>query len=278
MPTSIQPKAACLLSLLVLCGCPSKPRPGPAALAPIPMHQALGIVNHNIAKVGGTLRASGSVDGHFTTPEGRQVRYDLNGILFYLAPTYVRFDLKKFGDRQFLFGSNEQMYWVYTKDGDAYSCGRQGAPHELPADIPARPDQIADAMGLAVVPGTEGASVKRVQRVVDQYQQILFLIRDANGRLLIEKEYWLDRTPPQLIRHVVFRDADGVVEMASTLGDYREMVGGGPLLPREMVAEWPKAGAQMRFRIQKWESVPQVGPTGPQFATPAECSESTGGS
>jgi hypothetical protein len=243
-------------------------------MAPLPMREAVDIVNRNIAKVSGTLRASGAVDGYFTTPEGRRVRYDLNGVLFYLAPGYVRFDLKKLGERQFLFGSNQQMYWVYSKTEDSYYCGRQGVPEDLPSDIPARPDQIADALGLSSVPGPDNAaSVERVQRVVEDYQQVLFIIRDDQGRLIIEKEYWLDRFPPQLIRRVVFRDADGIVEMTSFLNEYREWFPGGPQLPREMTAAWPKSGAQMRFRVNKWETVTQVTARGPQFATPAECAQ-----
>ena len=91
------------------------------------------------------------------------------------------------------------------------------------------------------------------------------------GRLLIEKEYWLDRRPPRLIRRVIFRDAEGVVSMTSELSDYRPLPGAGPSLPYSMVAEWPKEGARMEFDVGKWELVPQVRSGGPQFTTQPEC-------
>src|SRR3972149_5050597 len=87
-------------------------RGGPSrSLDLIPTRDAAQIVNANAAKIKGTLRASGSVDGYFTTPEGRRRNYHVDGTLFYLAPRYFRFDLKSIGDRQILLGSNDQYYW-----------------------------------------------------------------------------------------------------------------------------------------------------------------------
>jgi hypothetical protein len=261
--------------LLPNAGClqPQHQQPRIAPLPPVPMSETVGMVNRNIEKITAALRASGSVDGFFTTDRGRRVHYDVSGVLFYLEPRYVRFDLKKLGDRQLLFGSNDAAYWVYTKEDDAYQCGEHGVPGTLSTDLPPRPDQIPDALGLRPVldspPG--GRPVRQVQRIVDEFQQILFLSPGPVGDPVIEKEYWLDRSPPRLVRHVVFRDADGAVEMVSDLGDYEPLGPNGPYLPSEMKATWPKAGAQMRFRVSKWELVPQVGPTGPQFATPPEC-------
>lgn len=278
---SIFPKACVAASILAtFAGC-NGPRAGRMPLAPpiepIPMQQAAGIVNQNVARVNAALRATGDVDGYFQSEDGRLRHYDVNGILFYLTPSFVRFDLKKLGDRQFLFGSNGTMYWVYSREGDEYHCGAVGDHADAVEDVPFRPQQIPAALGLAPIPigdavesGTP-AALARVQRIDDEHQQILFIVRDAGGRTRIEKEYWLDRRPPQLVRRVVFRDADGAVEMTSDLDDYRPTAEGGPHLPHSMTAEWPASQARMRFRVDKWEFVPQVGPTGPQFEAPAEC-------
>ena len=258
--------------LLTATGCP--PAAGPMRFEPISMRQAVRIVNDNTARIGGTLQASGSVDGYFTS-DGRQQRYHVDAVLFYLSPCYLRFDLKKFGDRQVLFGSNDADYWCYLKEDDAYYCGRHDAPEELPPDIPVRPDQIGDALGLSLVRGLDEAAshTRMVQRVVDDYQQILFLVHDARGRLILEKEYWLDRYSPQLVRRVVFRDGYGALEMESRLDEYGPLEPGGPLLPRAMIADWPKSQTRMRFRIDRWTLVDQVTPSSIQFATPRECTE-----
>ncbi|MGB2987451.1 MAG: hypothetical protein WBE26_16425, partial [Phycisphaerae bacterium] len=110
-----------------------------------------------------------------------------------------------------------------------------------------------------------------VQRIVDDYQQILFLVYDDQGRVVLEKEYWLDRYWPQLIRRVIFRDADGVVTMQSALDDYKAYSHGGPLLPYTMTADWPESDTQLRFHVRKWTLVETVGPESIQFATPREC-------
>ncbi len=281
---------------IVLCGCPS-PHPR-FVLDPIPMDDAIRIVNTNAGKISGTLKATGFVDGQFTDSEGRSRSYHLDGVLFYLAPIYVRFDLKSLGDRQLLLGSNAELFWYYSKQEDRYRCGYHDGSDELASQIPIRPDQIVDALGLTPIPCpvVEGealgdtiaddsprglptasgftpptAPAVCVQRVVDEHQQILFLERDEEGRVKLEKEYWLDRYWPRLIRRVVFRDADGVVEMRSRLDKHKPLSPGGPMLPGEMAADWPKSKSSMRFRVRRWSLVEQVGPNDIQFATPREC-------
>lgn len=258
---------------LIVSGC-GHPRLAIDPLPPIPMRDAVRIVNDNVGKIAGTLRASGSVDGYFTNPNnGRRVNYSLDGTLFHLAPSYVRFDLKKFGDRQILFGSNEENYWFYSKEDDRFYCGRQGESDNVPAEIPVRSDQIVEALGLTMI-GEDawgGRVIRRVQRVDLDVQQILFVEVGEDGQAVLEKEYWLDRYPPRLVRRVVFRGADGVVTMESFLDDYRPIAAGGPLLPHKMAAEWPEKGARMRFDVGRWSAEEQVVPGGAQFATPAEC-------
>lgn len=253
------------------------PRPDAVPYAPISMREAARIVNENTARITGALRASGHVDGHFTLPDGRSRSYHVNGTLFYLAPTYLRFDLKSFGDRKFLFGSNDTYFWYYDKEADAYRCGRHGDDDELSAQIPIPPHQFIDALGFS--PISTGASqadqTQRVQRVVDDYQQILFLVRDEEGTVTLQKEYWLDRYGPRLVRRVVFRDMDGVVELESELDEYELLTPDGPWLPHVMTAGWPKTNAQMRFRITKWRRVEGVGPESVQFTAPRECSAPT---
>ena len=49
----------------------------------------------------------------------------------YLAPRYFRFDLKSFGDRQILLGSNAEHFWFYSKQDDSYYCGHQGSGEDV---------------------------------------------------------------------------------------------------------------------------------------------------
>ena len=241
-------------------------------LEPLPLDEAIATVNANAARINGTLRASGPVDGHFSTSAGRRISYQVDGTFFYLAPDFVRFDLKKLGDRQLLFGSNQAAFWVYTKEDGRYFCGHPDDPQELPEGIP-RPDQIADALGLK--PVQEDLSLDSLefvsQRVEPDHQELIFLERGSDGRAIVRKEYWLDRSLPRAVSRVVFRDPQGRLVMEAVLREYASVGEDGAILPRNVVAEWPRAGARMRFQITQWSEVPQVVPDGPQFATPREC-------
>jgi len=254
-----------------LAGCHTTPGPQSATLPALSMIDAIRVSDANTARISGTIRASGSVDGHFTH-EGRRRSYQLDGVLFFLAPDFVRFDLKKLGDRQLLFGSNDERFWIYSKQEKDYACWNRGDAERIPDEMPIRPDQIIDALGLRLIGDMRAtADADIVQRVVDDAQQILVMVRDESGQLILEREYWLDRYAPRLVRRVVFRDAEGNVELASDLTHYRAIEPGGPMLPYEMAADWPGSEARMRFRVDKWSLVPQVSSTGPQFATPKEC-------
>jgi len=93
--------------------------------------------------------------------------------------------------------------------------------------------------------------------------------------MVLVKEYWLDLREPRVVRRVVFRDADGGVEMDSVLDAHVRLAEGGPYLPTSISAEWPRKGASMRFRVRRWSFEPTVRPDGIQFATPRECATET---
>lgn len=261
--------AGCLGFVLTGCaGAPMRPR-----FDPVPLGVAAAIVNDNISNIRGTLRASGTADGHVTQQDGRRRTFHLDAVLFYLAPACFRFDLKKLGKRQILFGSNSDYHWFYTAQDDAYTCCRQGASTELAPELPVHPKQMVHALGLTPISGAMSGDrrAQPVQRVVDDYQQILFLKEDDTGALSIEREYWLDRRPPSLVRRVIFRDSDGVPEMVSCLDDYRQITKDGPWLPHDVIAEWPKTAIKLHFRVGSWRVIEQIGPDGVQFATPSAC-------
>lgn len=247
----------CVLNLGCLGGGSAFRRGAGPVLEPLSKEDAVRLVNNNIARINGALRATGSVDGHFVSAESRRrVNYSVDGTLFYLSPYYFRFDLKKLGDRQVLFGSNDQYYWAYTKEDNAYVCERMGGA-DGGADVPLRPDQIIEALGLTPIPGGGTGAEMRVQ---PEYQQVLFA----------GKEYWLDRRAPRLVRKVIFRNPGGSVVMSSDLSDYKQLPG-GPALPHLVNAEWPQRNARLRFDVGRWTAAGDVVPGGPQFVTPPEC-------
>lgn len=236
---------------------------------PVPLGTSVQMINANVARVTGTLRASGPVDGEAVVEQGRKSSFHADGVLFFLQPRYLRFDVKKFGERQFLFGSNAEQYWVFSKADGEYFCGRHDRLEDLPPDLPVRPDQLADALALA--PFDVAGDTPIAQRVTDEYQQLLFLGTDDFGNIRVEKEYWVDRCAPRVVRRVIFRDADGVIEMESLLDDYRIQEDGSLYLPHRVHVRWPQAEMSLTLDVTQWRLVPQVKPDGPQFSAPSEC-------
>lgn len=236
------------------------------------MADAIRIVNANSSKVSATLRAVGDVDGRFRRPSGGAGHYHVDATLFYRAQLYVRFDLKSFGARKFLLGSNREYYWYHDAENDQFRCARHDEDAEA-SEIPIPPAQIPDALGLTPILEDSSAPQRmyQVQRVDDRHQQILFLELDGQGKVALTREYWLDRFGPRLIRRVVFRDADGLIEMQSSLDAYKVAWPGGPFLPHVITMDWPKEDLQMRFRVGKWGAIEEIGPESVQFATPADC-------
>lgn len=260
-------------ALMMLLGLPFAGCQSPAGhrLDPLPPRQAAQIVNDNVARIGGTLRAVGPVDGRFMTVKGRQQSYHADGTLFFRSPNYLRFDVKKFNDRQILFGSNARDYWFYSKEDERYQCGRHGAG-AVPEELPMPPDQVIDGLGLTTIPigAVPADGSPRAQRVAGDHQ-VIVVPAQGGGRFALEKEYWLDRYTPRLVRRIIFRDTAGRVVMESQLDDYRALTAGGPMLPGTVLAKWPQSKAQLRFRANRWSLIPEVSPDSVQFATPREC-------
>jgi hypothetical protein len=285
--------AALALCAAILPGC--APRRAMVPPDPIPMDRAIETVNDNSRRISTTLRARGPVTGHFTTPEGDRKSYDLDGYLFYLPPRNLRFNLKSMAGSEFLVGSNSTHYWFVNERESYYYCRPHGesrsGPDEYP--LPVRPDQMIEALGLnRIEPGgivgpaartrpdlreTGDSSTQKpscriveapVHRVVEEYQQLLFVMSDASDRIILEKEYWLDRWPPRLVRRIIFRNAEGIVEMDARLSAYRRLGSDGPMVPRLIEVSWPTEKSALRFRVSRWQTEDRVGPDGPQFTPP----------
>ncbi|UCF35026.1 MAG: hypothetical protein JSV78_06905 [Phycisphaerales bacterium] len=262
------PMTALALCAAILPGCP--PRQPMVPPDPIPMDRAIETVNANSQRISTTLRARGPVTGHFTTPEGDKKSYDLDGFLFYLPPRNLRFNLKSIAGSEFLVGSNETHYWFVNERESYYYCRPHGESRMVPDGhpLPVRPDQMIEALGLSRIEPEGTLGPAPVHRVVNDYQQLLFVTSDASERIILEKEYWLDRRPPRLVRRIIFRNAEGIVEMDSRLSEYRRLGSDGPMVPRLIEVSWPAEKSALRFRINRWQTEDRVSPDGPQFTPP----------
>ena len=239
-------------------------------LAPLPLQDAAAIVSDNASLVRSTLRATGSVDISATATDGVTRRYSLDGTLFYLPSKNLRFTLKSLAGTEFACGSNDVSYWIHSLRGEEHYYRR---PHgsqdvELLDELPIRPDQLIEALGLTPIP--TGLQQAIVQRVVDEYQQLLFIDHDVDGLARIAKEYWLDRYEPRLVRRVIFRDHIGNPVMESRLDGYRAFGDRGLLLPNTIEIRWPKTRSSLVFRVGRWRTFEDIGSDAVQFVPPDE--------
>lgn len=252
------------------CGPVAQPR---VNLEAIPMQNAIQIVNNNLSKLNAAVRATGSVDCKFTQSNGKQRRVSLDGVLFFLSPTYLRLDLKKFGDRQILIGSNEEHYWYYSKEKDETFCGRHAVDEDWPENIPIHPDQLIDAIGFAPIEYDQnpGSPYHIMHRISEDHQELLLTYLDKQGVPHIAREYWLDRASPRLLRRVIFRNEMGEIDMTSELNQYVQLTKDGPWLPRSISIQWPTSKTKLHLKVNRWKLFPKIQASGPQFRTPKAC-------
>ena len=255
--------------LAVLAGCmPTVRQP----LAPLTLEQSAQRVNANIDALPGTLKATGTVSGHVTTETGQQRHFTLDAFLIFHPPHHLRLAFKSLADTELLLGSNDKSYWYHARLADDTYYHRPHGPGASLADtgLPINPLQLIDALGLTRVPGFDpgGLVLPPVQRVTPDHQQLLFIVADARGRPIIEKEYWLSRYEPRLVERVLFRDLDGLVLMEARLAGYHRLADTVALVPLRIEVAWPEAGTALSFRIARWQVLADIGPDDPPFIPP----------
>jgi hypothetical protein len=216
-----------------------------------PMNEAIGVVNANQRRITTGLKASGGARGFFTDDSGKKRHFDLDARLQVVLPTHMRFVMKSvLGGDELEVGMNDDKWWlVVQRPQDTYIEGRRGDPGvTLSGAVPLRAEQLMESLGLSPL-NASGAA----QRIVDNYQQILF-VSHAGDRNELVKEYWLDRYEPWLVRRVVFRDDEGRTLLTSELGAYRRAGGSGVMLPHEVRLTWSDE-AELVFHVRRWESL-----------------------
>lgn len=239
------------------------------------IEDAVALVNSNSLALQTTLKArAGHASGYFTESNGRKRKFDLDAALLVRPPRCLRLDLSALGQSQLIFGSNNEKYWVIQPGADAITWGRHDQPVAPRAgDLLIRPDLIVEAIGIHPLPDLLSSGVRPIQRVEDDYQQLIFVDYDGDQRGRISKEYWLSRYEPRLVARVVFRDALGEIVMDSHIGKYVKVGEDGPFAPRQIEVNWPANDSYMLFETSGWSMLPMVDETHPGFAFPLDRGE-----
>ncbi|MEK6642646.1 MAG: hypothetical protein AABZ08_01960 [Planctomycetota bacterium] len=258
---------ACLLfaSLTLLAGCP--PQPGVSDTKPRPPRGTDDIVTaiaENTAKLDRALWSNSvSVSARFRDERGQAHAYNLEGTLLFRSPRDLRIDLRHaLSERVMGIGSNATDYWVWIEpDLGLLRWGRHEHAHKPCAEkIPVRPDQLAAVLGFDGLPHETSDFIGPIRKSGHEFDILTYSHRTAAGRWRLDREYFVDRKPPNLIRLVAFYDEFGRRIMSALLDDHRAAWEGGPLVPHQINISWPTDDANFNLSALAIEGRTTVSP------------------
>ncbi len=226
-------------------GCPPGPpvRPSLPPQPPRELGDIVSAVDLNAALFDRPLWSqSATVSASITDDKGKEHAYNLEGNLLFQKPLSLRLDLRPgLGDQVMQIGSNSEEYWIWIEpELKTMKWGRQRyAGRPCSEHLTVRPDQLAAALGLLGLPRPESGLIGPARKYGKTHDILCYLRPQEGGGLVFEREYWVERTPPHMVRVVLYRDALGRIAMSSVLDDYRPVWEGGPLVAHTISINWP---------------------------------------
>lgn len=237
---------------VVLPACVSEPPP--PAPPPAPLADVVARVNANNERINAVYAAHCALAGVLTDESGRARRVDMQGPLRYAGARQLYLDLKAFGGIAggATIGSNAERYWLAINGGerDKFVWGKYehlGEPDVR--EFPLRPDLLIEALGVNPLPRARGGLLEPVRQSSSEYDELIYLRFTEDGRLAIDREYYIDRRPPFLIRRIVLRDAAGAEAMVARLSDYEPVGSDGPLTAKTIELSWPQQQATLQLKL-----------------------------
>jgi len=248
------------VALLTLTGCPPGGPNNNTGVPPVPpdpraVNEILESINANAALLNQPIWSNSvSVTADFVDSRGKSHSYNLDGSLLYRKPRELRVDLRpSVGDPVMQIGSNNETFWMWVEpEMQMMRWGKHehvGKPCSGRMSI--RPDQLVAALGLSRLEPDQDGLIGPAIIAGKEYDRLQYLRKYDNKTYIAEREYWVDRSPPFMVRYVTFRDAQGKQTMIAGLGDYKRVWEEGPLVPHQMVFEWPQERGRLRLTIRK---------------------------
>lgn len=222
--------------LVGVAGCPpAKP------LAPVtdsvPAETAIARVNRNARGMNFLLRAGGvSASGQVVRADGKRESFDAHGTMYFRRPHYLYMELKNSLAGKIEIGSNDDEFWYWERMANTRYFTGHHATMAKPwqTDVPLRPDQFLDMLGLHELPTRTGEpggpvfAVRKEQYVLDFYD------KDDAGHGYLAKEVAISRRPPFLVSGITYYNPEKRPWMRADLLDYRPIEGTMVLAPRRI--------------------------------------------
>ncbi len=221
-----------------------------------PVEAVIARVNENSAKLDFVLRGVGKADGRYLRANGKLEPFHQDAKLLYRKPRDLYLELEhSLGEDVMQIGSNAREFWVWKRvQEDRYWWGEhdQLDPHEY-ADLPIRPDQLVDLIGLGNLPTRVDPNTGPLFEVLPDRYQLTFLDSQDGGPVYPAKRVLIDRRPPYLVREVLYLTPAGRQHTIARMGNYRQVRGSEVLVPYLVRLEWPSRGEVLALDFSKIE-------------------------
>ena len=263
----IRARCAGAIVLSFLCGCPPPAGPRGPVVSSVPREarQIVDVVQANAAQLDQALWSSTiSVTARFKDGQGKPHVYNLEGNMLFRKPRDLRIDLRHgLTDRVMGIGSNAEDYWVWVEpEMGSMRWGRhRNAGRACAEKIAVRPDQLAAVLGFGGLPESPGELIGPGRKFGREFDILSYWKASKDGRTLgLDREYFVDRTSPFLVRLVVFYDEFGRRVMSALLDDYRAAWPEGPLVAHSINIAWPQDDGIFTLRAERIEGRTTVSP------------------
>jgi hypothetical protein len=205
----------------------------PAAQAEA-MQPIVARINQNVRAMNFLLKGGAvSAHGKLAKKSGKTESFDANGTFYFREPRNLYMQLQHALAGKIEIGSNDEEFWYWEQfEHSKYYTGRHvsvAKPWET--DIPLRPDQFLDMIGLRELPTTPARDTGPVFKVGRNNYYLNFFDRDNMGKLYETKSLAISRRPPYMVSGVTYYNPDGQAWMSAEIGDYRTIEGTPVMAP-----------------------------------------------
>ncbi len=244
----------CLLP--ALCGCP---KPGDngnvTAIRQEPAEDVIARVNANSQAMDFVLKASGSATGRVRGRDGKLEPFDMNAAMLFQRPgrLYMTLDHTLSGSIQ--IGSNENEFYVWEKIDAGNPRYLWGEHHRMGdtldnANIPIRPDYLAEVFGLIYIPPPGTTAEGPFFRALPKDYELVFVDTTSGGRQYVSRAVRISRTSSDgLVREILFYRPDGYVALTAELSDYQPIKDGASRIPFDIRMNWADGEQNLHLKL-----------------------------
>jgi hypothetical protein len=216
------------------------------------MQPVVARVNQNVRAMNFLLRAgSVSANGKVVRGSGKTESFDALGTLYFRQPCNLYMQLSHTLAGKIEIGSNDQEFWYWERfEHPRYFTGRHSylvKPWET--EVPLRPDQILDMLGLRELPATTAGKEGPTFQVGPDNYYMTFLDRDDRNRMYIFKKLAISRRAPFLVSGVTYYNPDGRAWMQAEIGNYRPVEGTSVQVPTRIYVRSLKDASYMTLSL-----------------------------